>query len=78
MTITAVRTQFVYFVDGTEFQHGRPKITGAEIMKAAGIPLEIGLLLCLPDGTQRQVTPEETFRLKHCHNFRRAPRFKRG
>ncbi len=69
---------FTFFVDGTEFQVDEPKITGAEIMELAGIPLEVGLLLCLDDGTQEQVQPDEVVELKPGRRFRKAPQFKRG
>ena len=69
---------FTFFVDGKQFRVEEPVLTGLEIMRIAGIPVEVGLLLCLRDGTQRQVTPDERVRLADCQHFRRAPRFKRG
>ena len=47
-------------------------------MELAGIPLEVGLLLCLDDGTQEQVEPDEVIELKPGRRFRKAPHFKRG
>ena len=69
---------FTFFVDGSEYRVAEPEITGAEIMRLVGIPIDIGLLLCEPDGTQRQVAPEEVIELKPGRRFRKAPRFKRG
>jgi len=69
---------FTFFVDGIEFQVGEPSITGAEIMELAGIPLEVGLLLCEDDGSQRKVLPDEVIELKPGRRFKKAPRFKRG
>lgn len=69
---------FTFFVDGKEFRVDDPVITGAEIMRLAGIPLEVGLLVIEEDGTQRQVGPQEAFELKPGRRFKKAPRFKRG
>lgn len=69
---------FTFFVDGKKFRVDDPAITGAEIMRMAGIPLEVGLLVIEEDGTQRQVDPQESFELKPGRRFKKAPRFKRG
>ena len=69
---------FTFFVDGEEFQIGEETITGAEIMNLAGIPVEVGLLLCLEDGTQENVQPDQVIELKPGRRFRKAPQFKRG
>lgn len=69
---------FTFFVDDQEFQVDEPTITGAEIMRLAGIALEVGLLLCLEDGTQEQVQPDDVIELKPGRRFRKAPHFKRG
>ena len=69
---------FTFFVDGQEFHVDDATITGAEIMNLAGIPLEVGLLLCLEDGTQNKVQPDEVIELKPGRRFRKAPQFKRG
>lgn len=69
---------FTLFVDGAEYRVSESTITGAEIMRLAGIPLEVGLLLIDDDGTQRQVAPDEEVVLKPGRRFKKAPRFKRG
>ena len=69
---------FIFFVDDNEFRIGAPTITGAEIMKLAGIPAEVGLVLIEEDGTQRPVPPDEMIELKPGRRFKKAPRFKRG
>lgn len=69
---------YTFFVDGNEFRVDEPTITAAEIMRLAGIALEVGLLLIEDDGTQRQVPPEERFELEPGRRFKKAPRFKRG
>lgn len=69
---------YTFFVDDQEFQIEEPTITGAEIMRLAGIPLEVGLNLIEEDGTQRGVPPEEVIELKPGRRFKKAPRFKRG
>lgn len=69
---------FTFFVDKEQFRVREPELSGIEIMRLAGIPLDVGLLLCLADGTQRQVPPDERVHLAECERFRRAPRLKRG
>ena len=67
-----------FFVDDEEFRIDEPTITGGEIMDLAGIPREVGLLLCLEDGTQETVGADQVIDLKPGRRFRKAPRFKRG
>ena len=69
---------FTIFVDGEEFRVEESAITGGEIMDLAGIPHEVGLLLCEEDGTQRPIGVDEVITLKPGRRFRKAPRFKRG
>lgn len=69
---------FPFVVDGTEYFWDKPEITGAEIMKIAGIPPEVGLIEIEGDGIQRPVPASETIDLNQPHRFRRPPRFKRG
>ena len=69
---------YTFFVDGEEFHVDDPTITGREIMELAGIPLAVGLILLLDDGTQRSVDPDEVFELEPGRRFKKAPRFKRG
>jgi hypothetical protein len=69
---------FIYEVDGVTYHHDRPKITGAEIMAAAGIPASDGLVQLLPDGTTATVNPNDEVRLVPGAQFKRRPRFKRG
>ncbi len=71
-------TDFVYDVDGVTYHHDRPKITGAEIMAAAGIPVRDGLVQLLPDGTTATVSPGDEVQLVPGAQFKRRPRFKRG
>ena len=75
-----VRTadDFVYDVDGTTYHSKRRKITGAEIMAAAKIPLALGLVRLFPDGTTATVAPDEEVDLEPDPRFKRRPRFKRG
>ena len=69
---------FVYDVDGVTYHHDRPKITGGEIMAAAGIPTTDGLVQLLPDGTTATVNPDDEVHLTPGAQFKRRPRFKRG
>lgn len=69
---------FVYDVDGATYEHDRPKITGSEIMAAAGIPLSDGLVQLLPDGTTATVNSDDEVHLVPGTQFKRRPRFKRG
>jgi len=69
---------YTFFVDGTEFHVEKDTLTAGEIMDIAGIPREVGLLLCNDDGTQTQLQPDDEIELKPGRRFRRAPRFKRG
>lgn len=72
------RQDFVYDVDGTTYHHHRPKITGAEIMLAAGIPSSDGLVQLLQDGSTATVNPDDEVHLVPGAQFRRRPKFKRG
>ena len=74
----ATKVDFVYEVDGIEYHSDRPKLTGAEIMAAAGIPLAEGLVQLLPDGTTVTIAPTEEVHLVPEAQFKRRPRFKRG
>ncbi len=69
---------FVYDVDGATFHHDKPKITGAEIMAAAGIPASDGLVQLHLDGTTETVNPGDEVHLVPGAQFKRRPRFKRG
>lgn len=71
-------SDFVYEVDGTTYHHDRPRITGAQIMVAAGIPATDGLVQLLPDGTTATIKPEDEVHLVPDSQFKRRPRFKRG
>ena len=70
--------EFSYDVDGTTYYSKRRKITGAEIMATAKIPLSDGLIQLFPDGTTASVAPEEEVDLEPDARFKRRPRFKRG
>jgi hypothetical protein len=72
------RQDFVYDVDGTTYHHDRPKITGAEIMLAAGIPSSDGLVQLLQDGSTATVNPDDEVHLVPGALFKRRPKFKRG
>jgi hypothetical protein len=69
---------YTFFVDDKEFHVDEPTITGGEIMDLAGIPRDVGLILILEDGTQRQVLADEVIELQPGRRFKKAPRFKRG
>jgi len=69
---------YTLFVDGTEYSISTSKITGAQVMALAGIPMDAGLLLIEGDGTQRTVLPEEVIELGPGRRFGKAPRYKRG
>ncbi len=69
---------FVFDVDGVTYQHDRPRITGAEIMAAAGIDPSVGLVQCFEDGTQQTIGPDDVVKLVPKPQFRKRPRFKRG
>lgn len=70
--------RFVFDVDGTTYEHDRPKITGGEIMAMAGISPSEGLIQLLPDGSRRTIAPDEEVHLVPGTQFKRRPRFKRG
>ncbi|MDQ3756397.1 MAG: multiubiquitin domain-containing protein [Actinomycetota bacterium] len=74
----AAGQDFVYDVDGTTYHHDRPKITGAEIMLAAGIPASDGLVQILEDGSTATVSPDDEVYLVPGAKFKRRPKFKRG
>jgi hypothetical protein len=69
---------YVYDVDGTLYEYDRPTITGAEIMSAAGLDPQQGLIHLLSDGSRVTVTAAETVNLTSGARFKRRPRFKRG
>lgn len=70
--------RYSFEVDGREFQVDSPTVTGAEIMRLAGIPPEQGLLLIEEDGTQRQMQPDEVIELAPGRRFKKRPHFRRG
>lgn len=73
-----VAATFVYDVDGTTYEHDRPRISGGEIMAAAGISATEGLVQILPDGTTATVNVDDEVTLVPGTQFRRRPRFRRG
>lgn len=77
-TAEARERRYYFAVDGREFDVETPTITGAEIMRLAGIPADQGLILIAEDGTQRAVTPSELFELEPGKHFKKQPHFRRG
>lgn len=77
-TETQCHPCFQFFVDGKEFHVQRPMLLVSRIMELAGVTPEQGLLLCLPDGTQEPLDPDQRVRLIPCARFERRPAFKRG
>ncbi len=69
---------YTVFVDDVEYRFDHTPVTGGEIMDAAGIPYEVGLILINEDGTQQPVEVDEEIDLKPGRRFKKAPRFKRG
>jgi tryptophanyl-tRNA synthetase len=69
---------YVYDVDGTVYEYDQPTISGAQIMLAAGLDPQQGLIHILSDGYRVTVTASETVNLCEGAHFKRRPRFKRG
>lgn len=69
---------FVFEVEGTTYEHNKPKITGGEIMDIAGVPRSQGLIQLNSDGTTTSIAADEEIRLVPGARFKRRPRFKRG
>jgi hypothetical protein len=69
---------FTVFVDDIEYHFDHSPVTGGEIMDAAGIPYDVGLVLLHEDGTQERIGVDEEVDLKPGRRFKKAPRFKRG
>ncbi len=69
---------YVVEVDDQTITFDHSPVTGGEIMDAAGIPREVGLVEVLADGTQRTVAVAEEIELKRGQRMKRRPRFKRG
>lgn len=69
---------FTVFVDDIERRFDHTPVTGREIMDAATIPYEVGMVLILEDGTQVPVGLDEAIELQPGRRFKKAPRFKRG
>lgn len=69
---------FTVEVDGTEYRFEEEQVTGAEIMAAAGIPVSVGMVQILDDGTQEPVSPDAVFDLKPGRRFKKRPKFRRG
>lgn len=69
---------YTFEVDGKEYRHDEPSITGSEIMDLADISRSDGLVQLLDDGTQRTVAEDEVIELKPGRRFKKRPRFKRG
>ena len=74
----SVADDYVYLVDGVSYHSKRRKLTGAEIMAAAKIPLSNGLVQLFPDGTTATIAPNQEVDLEPDVEFKRRPRFKRG
>lgn len=72
------RAVFVYDVDGAVYQCDQPTLTGAQIMTAAGLDPQQGLIQLLNDGSRVTVRADETVDLATGAHFKRRPRFKRG
>jgi hypothetical protein len=71
--------RFCFVVDGKEFSQDHPRITGGEIMAAAGIPREAGLIVIRPDGTQEILRADDVINLAELQaTFKRCPVFVRG
>ncbi|MEO7261509.1 MAG: multiubiquitin domain-containing protein [Jatrophihabitantaceae bacterium] len=69
---------YVYDVDGVTYEHDHRMITGAQIMSAAGLDPQQGLIHILRDGSRVTVTAAATVDLASGAHFKRRPRFKRG
>lgn len=70
---------FTLFIDGKEFHVEQSQMTGLEIMQLGNIPVEVGLIQILEDGTQVQVQPDDVIVFKGPgRRFKKAPRFIRG
>lgn len=69
---------YTVFVDDVEYHFDHTPVTGREIMDAACIPYEVGLLLIDEDGTQSKVEVDQELELRPGRRFKKAPHFKRG
>ena len=70
---------FEFKVDEQVYPWPHPRITGQEIMAAAGIPADVGLILIQADGTEEVVQPDQVINLAaFSGKFKRAPTFVRG
>ena len=70
---------FTLFIDNNEFRVETASLTGEEIMQLGNIPIEIGLIQILDDGTEEQVKPDDIIKFEGPgRRFKKAPRFKRG
>ena len=65
-------------VDGVEIRFDHTPVTGGEIMDAASIPRDVGLVEILEDGTQKAVSAGQEIELKPGRRMKKRPRFKRG
>jgi len=72
------RRKYVAVIDDREYRFERHKVTGRELMAAAGIPEGTGLVQILDDGTQANVRPDDVVDLKTHKHFTKAPTFRRG
>jgi hypothetical protein len=75
---TVSRPAYVYELDDTTYSYEHPTITGARVMRAAGITATEGLIRLLPDGTRETVDAHDEIHLADGINLKRRPRFKRG
>lgn len=69
---------YAFEVEGVEYRHDEPEITGGQIMDLADIPRSDGLVQILDDGTQKTVAEDEVIELEPGRRFKKRPRFKRG
>ena len=69
---------FTIVFEGEEIRLEKATWTGAELMERLGVPIEVGLVQVLEDGTLEPIKPDDVVELKPGRRVGRQPQFRRG
>ena len=72
------RRGYTVEVDGKEYAFEHSPVTALQLLAAAGIGANEGLLEVLEDGTQRKLESDEQVDLEDARRFKKRRRFRRG
>lgn len=72
------RRAYTVEIEGEEYTFAQSPVTTADLLAAAGVGANEGLLEVLEDGTQRKLEPAEHIDLEDARRFKKRRRFRRG